>query len=44
MRRDARITRKLRREGWSVLRFWKHDIEKRTDLCIDKIICKILEK
>lgn len=44
MRRDRRITRKLRREGWSVLRFWEHDIEKRTDKCIDKIIRKILEK
>jgi len=44
MRRDQRITRKLRREGWSVLRFWEHDIEKRTRVCIDKIIRKILEK
>ena len=44
MQRDIRITRKLRREGWSVLRFWEHDIEKRTDVCIDRIIRKILEK
>lgn len=44
MRRDVRITRKLRREGWSVLRFWEHDIEKRTGVCIDRIIGKILEK
>ncbi len=44
MERDTRITRKLRREGWSVLRFWEHDIEKRTGVCIDRIIGKILEK
>lgn len=44
MRRDAKITRKLRRDGWSVLRFWEHDIEKRTGVCIDRIIRKVLEK
>lgn len=44
MKRDKRITRKLRSEGWSVLRFWEHDIEKRTGVCIDRIIRKILEK
>ena len=44
MKRDVRITRKLRREGWSVLRLWEHDIEKRTGICIDKIIRKILER
>ncbi|MCE9652091.1 MAG: very short patch repair endonuclease [Nitrosarchaeum sp.] len=44
MKRDKRITRKLRREGWSVLRFWEHDIEKRTDVCINRILRKIREK
>ena len=44
MKRDKRITKKLRSEGWSVLRFWEHDIEKRTGVCIDRIIRKILEK
>ena len=44
IRRDMRVTRKLRRDGWSVLRFWEHDIEKRTGVCIDRIIRKILEK
>lgn len=41
MKRDRRITRKLRRDGWSVLRFWEHDIEKRTDMCVDRILRKI---
>ena len=44
IKRDQKYTRKLRREGWSVLRLWEHDIEKRTGVCIDKIIRKILEK
>jgi len=44
MRRDRMYTRKLRKERWSVLRFWEHDIEKRTGICIDKLITKILEK
>ena len=44
MRRDQKYTRKLRREGLSVLRFWEHDIEKRTVMCIDRIIRKVLEK
>ena len=44
MRRDRKVSRKLRRDGWSVLRFWEHDIEKRTGVCIDRIIRKVLEK
>ena len=44
MKRDQKYTRKLRREGLSVLRFWEHDIEKKTVMCIDRIIRKVLEK
>jgi len=44
MERDKRITRKLRREGWSVLRFWEHNIEKRIDVCADRVIRKIRER
>ena len=44
MERDARITRKLRREGWSVLRFWEHDIEKKPEKCVRRIRKKITEK
>ena len=44
MKRDKRIARKLRREGWSVLRFWEHDIEKRMDMCVGRIISKVMEK
>jgi len=38
MRRDRKVSRRLRREGWSVQRFWEHDIEKRPNLCRRKIL------
>ena len=41
MRRDRRYSRRLRREGWSVLRLWEHDIEKNPDKCRRKILAKI---
>lgn len=44
MKRDQRITRKLRREGWSVLRFWEHDIEKDPEKCIRRIKKKFTER
>lgn len=37
MKRDRKITRKLRNEGYSVLRFWEHDIQKRPGVCINRI-------
>ena len=37
MKRDRRVAGKLRRDGWSVLRFWEHDIEERPDFCTRKI-------
>jgi len=37
MKRDRSVSMKLRREGWSVLRFWEHDIEKRPEICIRRI-------
>ena len=44
MRRDKRISRKLRREGWSVLRFWEHYIEKNPEKCLKKIKRKMSER
>lgn len=44
MSRDKRISRKLRRDGWAVLRFWEHDIRKRPNSCIAKIKRKITQK
>ena len=38
MRRDRRVSRRLRCEGFSVIRLWEHDIENRPDVCINRII------
>ena len=41
MERDRKVSRKLRREGWSVLRIWEHDIKKNPEKCMRKILRKI---
>ena len=37
MARDRKVSRKLRRDGWSVVRLWEHDIAKKPEKCIRKI-------
>lgn len=37
MRRDKRISRNLRSDGWTVIRLWEHDINKRPEYCMNKI-------
>ena len=37
MGRDRKVTRKLRADGWSVVRLWEHDIERRPQSCIERI-------
>ena len=37
MERDRKVTRRLRTDGWSVVRLWEHDIEKRPESCIRRI-------
>ncbi len=41
MKRDRTVSRRLRRDGWSVLRLWEHDIEKNPEKCKRKILRKI---
>lgn len=36
-RRDARVTRALRRAGWSVIRIWECDLAKRPQVCVRRI-------
>ena len=43
MRRDRKVSRKLRRDGWSVLRIWEHDIKKNPDKCMKKIMSKAVQ-
>lgn len=38
MARDRKISRKLRHEGWHVIRLWEHDIRKKPEFCLRKII------
>ena len=35
--RDGIVTKKLKQEGWKVLRFWEHQIINNIEFCIDKI-------
>ena len=37
MERDRKVTRKLRADGWSVVRLWEHDIEMSPESCVRKI-------
>ena len=37
MARDKKVSRKLRRDGWSVVRLWEHDIKTSPDKCVRKI-------
>jgi DNA mismatch endonuclease (patch repair protein) len=37
MARDKRTSRALKKSGWTVLRFWEHDIKKN----LQEVICKI---
>ena len=41
MRRDRKVSRRLRRDGWSVLRIWEHDIKKKPEKCMGKILSKL---
>ena len=38
MKRDRRTRSRLRREGYSVLSFWEHDLEKRPEVCIRRVL------
>jgi len=37
MARDRQVTRRLRRDGWSVIRIWEHDLLKRGTVCVRRI-------
>jgi DNA mismatch endonuclease (patch repair protein) len=42
-RRDVAVSRKLRKEGWRVLRFWEHQIRQEPDRCLE-IVKRKLDK
>ena len=41
MKRDRHVSRRLRRDGWSVLRIWEHDIKRKPEKCMQKILSKL---
>jgi len=41
IKRDRKNSKQLRKEGWTVLRFWDHDINKSLDECVKKVKSKL---
>jgi len=41
--RDKKTNRLLRSEGWTILRIWEHDIRKKPEIIVKKII-RIINK
>ena len=37
MRRESKVARRLRADGWSVVRLWEHSIEKNPRSCLRRI-------
>jgi DNA mismatch endonuclease (patch repair protein) len=44
MRRDRRITRKLRNDSWKILRIWDHQLRKKFGVAVDKIANFLVDK
>jgi len=36
--RDKKVNRKLRREGWTVFRFWESQIRKDANKCVNRLL------
>ena len=44
MKRDRHVSRRLRADGWSVLRIWEHDIKRKPETCKRKVMRKVAER
>jgi DNA mismatch endonuclease (patch repair protein) len=42
-RRDLKVTRFYRRRGWSVVRFWEHQLASDFDACVAKVLSVVNE-
>jgi DNA mismatch endonuclease, patch repair protein len=38
MQRDRKVSRKLRNLGWKVIRVWEHEVKKRPDEALEKVL------
>lgn len=44
VRRDRRVGRQLKKEGWKVIRIWESDLKKNLDKCLSRVLrCLVLE-
>ena len=41
--RDKQVNRELRKQGWTVLRFWHEEVERDAERCAEKVI-KVLKR
>lgn len=39
--RDKEVNCQLKKEGWTVFRFWGKEIEKELDLCVEKVVVAV---
>ncbi|NJD78571.1 MAG: very short patch repair endonuclease [Candidatus Methanoperedens sp.] len=44
VKRDNEINRILKEEGWTVLRFWEHEIEKNINNCYLSVLNELVKK
>lgn len=44
MQRDQQVNRKLRRLGWKVVRVWEHDVRKRPDYVVARVLATLERK
>ncbi|MCU7937491.1 MAG: very short patch repair endonuclease [Candidatus Thiodiazotropha sp. (ex Dulcina madagascariensis)] len=44
MKRDQKVTKLLKKDGWTVLRFWEHDICNSLDECLQKVLSTLKEQ
>jgi DNA mismatch endonuclease (patch repair protein) len=42
--RDEKVTRKLRRKGWTVLRFWEHNLRDNIESAVASVASTLLSK
>jgi DNA mismatch endonuclease (patch repair protein) len=42
--RDGRTFRRLRREGWLVIRVWEHEVERHPARCVDRIEAAVRDR
>jgi len=44
IKRDKRINRTLRREGWTVIRIWEHEIKRHPEKALNRIAHELINK